>query len=178
MPNTSRSPAPRVADLVLRGSGGQWHARVHWPVLGAAKSSSSLLVFFIAHEATRQADELCDLLRARPDLVVLATRCLDVEAAIATVEWAAEHAAELGADAETIVVAGDGDGARLADAVALHVAVTGWPALSRRVLIDPVGGLAGLDALDALVLRRFKPSTEPPDLARRICKLLGRPRDP
>ena len=48
-------------------------------------------------------------------------------------EWAADHAHQLGADPDRLVVAGGG----LAAAVALHARDEGWPPLSRQVLIGP-----------------------------------------
>jgi acetyl esterase/lipase len=58
-------------------------------------------------------------------------------AARTTVDWAADHAAELGADPRRLVVAAWGTGAGLAAAVARHACEQGWPPLARQVLICP-----------------------------------------
>jgi acetyl esterase len=52
--------------------------------------------------------------------------------------WAAEHAAELGADAGRLAVAGDSAGGNLAAATALWLRDRGGPALSAQLLIYPV----------------------------------------
>ena len=63
--------------------------------------------------------------------------------------WAADHAAELGADPARIVVAGHAAGARAAVGVALGACADGWPPIARQVLVAPRLGvlhaaLAGL----------------------------------
>ena len=64
-------------------------------------------------------------------------RCQRAAFDVATiaVEWAADHAIHVGADADRLVVAGGG----LAAAVALHARDEGWPRLARQVLIGPEG---------------------------------------
>ena len=63
--------------------------------------------------------------------------------------WAADHAAELGADPARLIVAGHGDGARIAVAIALGARDEGWPPLAHQVLYAPrLGPLP--DVLDGL----------------------------
>ena len=57
--------------------------------------------------------------------------------ASAVLGWAADHASELDADPDRLVVAGDGAGAALAAAVTLHARDQWWPAILRQVLIHP-----------------------------------------
>jgi acetyl esterase/lipase len=70
--------------------------------------------------------------------------------ALAATHWAADHAAELGADPRRLLVGGAGPGAVLAAAVAAHARDEGWPPLAGQVLADPgadeatPGELAGL----------------------------------
>jgi acetyl esterase len=56
----------------------------------------------------------------------------------AATRWIAEHAAELGADAGTLFVAGDSAGGNLAAVVAQRVRDEGGPALAGQILIYPV----------------------------------------
>lgn len=136
------NPSPRTADLRLRGSTGPVRARIHWPP--PAPTVPKLLVFFPAwtvpdggQAETSATDLLCRHLCARPGLMVLAAPCQNASDAISTVEWAAEHANELGADASAIALAGDGPSAELAENVARHAAGDGWPVIDGLVLIDP-----------------------------------------
>ena len=83
----------------------------------------------------------------------------------AAVSWAADHAAELGADAARIAVVGDGAGAALAERVAELAADEGWPPLRHVALIwphdDPAAALDGLDP------RAGRPDPQPSDRSAR-----------
>jgi acetyl esterase len=57
---------------------------------------------------------------------------------LAATRWAAVHAAELGADASRIIVAGDSAGGNMAAVTALRVRDEGGPALSGQMLLYPV----------------------------------------
>jgi acetyl esterase len=59
-----------------------------------------------------------------------------LEDSLATVQWAADHAAELGADPGRLLLAGAGIGGRLAAAVACQARDDGWPAVKRQVSIQ------------------------------------------
>jgi len=126
----------RVADIQLRGAADVSPARVYWPT--ATSGRPALLVLFSDSEATRR--ELC----ARLGAVVLATSCRSVEQAVATTEWVADHAAELGADPGRLLIGGEGAGADLAGAVAVHAGHNGWPAITQQLPIDAAAGLGGL----------------------------------
>ena len=54
-------------------------------------------------------------------------------------EWAAEHAAELGADPGRLLVAGQGAGGAIAAAVAAEARAHGWPAVMLATAPDDVG---------------------------------------
>jgi acetyl esterase len=67
----------------------------------------------------------------------------------ASLEWAAEEAADLGADPERIVVAGDSAGGNLATAVAMLARNNDGPEIAYQVLVYPVAGDArGTEAYD------------------------------
>ncbi|MEW9551142.1 alpha/beta hydrolase [Nonomuraea sp. NPDC050783] len=118
-----------VAETRLRGPAGPQQARTYWPLTAM---TAPMLVFLPA-EGIERADPLCRDLCACAGVVVLSASyrrplwpdgCSD--ATFAT-EWAADHARELGADPDRLLVAGDGSGARLAAAVASRARERGWP---------------------------------------------------
>jgi acetyl esterase/lipase len=78
-------------------------------------------------------------------LTVSAAHALEGHAAVS---WAADHAAELGADATRLAVVGDRSAAALAERVAELSAEEGWPPLRHVALIwphdDPTAALDGL----------------------------------
>ena len=122
-----------VADLRLRGGAGTVSAQLRWPVAGPV--AVGLLVLFPA-QATDPAlaDRLC---RCGSGLLVLVAHCRTPSDAVSTVEWAADHAADLGVGGSPVALVGDGRGGALALAVARHAAVAGWPVVDPLVLIDP-----------------------------------------
>ncbi len=63
--------------------------------------------------------------------------------AYAAVNWLGEHAAELGADARRMAVAGDSAGASLSLAAALRLRDHGGPRLAAQLLIYPVADMSG-----------------------------------
>ena len=108
VPEARDIPARRLADIQLRGG---LHARVYWPLPSGA--TARLLVLFAAGYALA-------------DIVVLASCPDDADQAVATVEWAADHAAELDAAATPLFVAGSPE---LVAAVLDQAAAQGWPEL-------------------------------------------------
>jgi acetyl esterase/lipase len=97
----------RVADVHLRGI----RARVYRP----AAPAPALVVLLGDGDGT----ELC----SRTGFVVLAASCVRADDATAVLEWAADHAAELGAEPGRLLLAG---GVLAAD-VARRVSANGWP---------------------------------------------------
>jgi len=120
------------AELHLRGG---VRARVTWPPATAA-DRPPLLVFVPGRGEHADAD-LCRELAIRIPAVVLAAAPGTFGAAREALEWGAGHAAELGADADQIVLAGDHRGATVVAALARHARDRGWPAITHVVLIDP-----------------------------------------
>ncbi|HYH89963.1 MAG TPA: alpha/beta hydrolase fold domain-containing protein [Solirubrobacteraceae bacterium] len=115
------------ADLALRAPRRFVRPRVSWP---ADAPDGSPMAVFLAEGDTgfEAADALC-----ADGFVVLALPTAAFDVATIALEWAADHAIHVGADADRLVVAGGG----LAAAVALHARDEGWPRLSRQVLIGP-----------------------------------------
>jgi acetyl esterase len=60
--------------------------------------------------------------------------------AVAALEWAADHGSELDADPSRLLVAGEGTGAAVAGAMAMHARDNWWPGIARQILIHPVLG--------------------------------------
>jgi acetyl esterase/lipase len=146
----TRLSVPRVAALHLRSRTGVLPATVAWPA--PAERPPGLLVFFPDAE---QPDVISASLSPATGMVVLtaAVRATPYDLAStafddasAVLGCAADHADELDADPERLVVAGHGGGAALAAAVTLHARDQWWPAISRQVLIHP-----DLDAWQASV---------------------------
>ena len=134
----------RIADLQLRGSTSPLTVRVFWPGQ-AASQPAPLLVFCMAGAgAGSRAAAACRSLSDDAGLVVLAVSCLaGAQDATTVLEWAAEHAAELGADPGRLFVAGRDAGSAVADAVASRARAAGWPAVM--LLGDEYPGLASSD---------------------------------
>jgi acetyl esterase/lipase len=126
-----RSAVRLVADIRLRGLTGPQPARTYWP---SATGTVPMLVFLPA-DGIERADPLCRAVCSGAGVAVLSVsyrkplwpdgRC---DAILAT-EWAADHARELGADPDRLLLAGEGAGAELAAAVASHARERGWPPL-------------------------------------------------
>ena len=142
LPDRPRARACRTADVALRHLAPGGRARVHWPAPCADPTVGALVVLFAPD------DDLVGDLIARLGAVVLTVSATHAVEAHAAVSWAADHAAELGADATRIAVVGDRAGAALAERVAELAVEDGWPPLRHVALIwphdDPAVALDGL----------------------------------
>jgi alpha/beta hydrolase fold len=163
-PAAHRATGPRVADLQLRGSAGPVRTRVAWPRSAGGPTPPPLLVFLPAagdHDPGPTVSELAgvvvlEVTDTRPPRLPDAAALL--QATTAT-QWAADHAAELDADARRVLVGGEGRGAWLAAAVALQARDDGWPTLTRQVLVGPAATESeGGSAVTRLVSSRRVPS--------------------
>jgi acetyl esterase/lipase len=114
-------PRNRIADLRLRGNTSPLPVRVYWP--GQATRPVPLLVFCsVGAGAGSLAEVACRSLSQDAGLVVLSVCCAaGARDGTAVLEWAAEHAANLGADPGRLLVAGEGAGGAMAAAVFLLV---------------------------------------------------------
>ncbi len=116
------------AGLSLRARRSFVRPRVSWPA-DARDGRPMAVVLAEADWGMDVADALC----AEAGFVVLALETDAFDIATITVDWAADHAGQLGADPSRLLVAGG----RLAASVALHARDEGWPPLSRQVLFGP-----------------------------------------
>lgn len=111
-----------VADMTLRFGSRRVPTTVHWPRVTTAWLTLVL------------SDELSPVDPWVKSTVVIALPGLHPEwLALATLNWAGEHAGELGADGDCLVVAG---GARAA-MLALAARDAGWPVLHRQLVVRP-----------------------------------------
>jgi acetyl esterase len=154
----------RVADMQLRGRAGPLRTRLYWPQPSATTRPRPLLVFFPdcgpASGGIEGAEVLCRHLCTGVGIVVLAAAHrlaphtsggAALEDALTVARWAADHAAEIDADAGLLLVGGEGFGAELAVAVAEHARDQGWPDIAHQVLIPAGPGPEMLaDLMDAL----------------------------
>jgi acetyl esterase len=153
------STGPRAADLQLRGRAGPLRTRVDWPPPAGGTVPPALLVFLPGD----RDDGVGSTVALLAGMVVLAvtdpgTTLLSDAAALAeatsATQWAADHAAELDADPQRIVVGGAGRGAWLAAAVALQARDDGWPTLVRHVLVVPAPPTRACTAAGLVAPRR------------------------
>ncbi|MFB8002648.1 alpha/beta hydrolase fold domain-containing protein [Nocardia sp. NPDC056000] len=133
----------RVADLRLRSAIVDRGSRIYWP--GPTGPPRALLTLFEVGPSNRSIDldALCRTLSAAGDFVVLAVRYdllpeqrAAVERdALRTLEWAAEHAADLSADPDRLLIGGRGAGSAVATAVRKLAHEQGWPPILRQLMI-------------------------------------------
>ena len=142
-----RSAVRLVADTRLRGLTGPLPARTYWP----AQALDPPMLVFLPAGGIEDADPLCRAVCTAAEVVLLSVayrRPLWPDGrsdALLATEWAADHARELGADPDRLLLAGEGSGAELAAAVTAHARERGWP---------PVVHLAIDDLLDRTHLRK------------------------
>jgi hypothetical protein len=130
------------AELRLRGG---VDVQVTWPP--ATPQPPALLVVLAGQTDAPVWRELC----VRIPAVLLTVRGSRFGEACEALEWGADHADELGADPNRLLLAADHGGAGLLGALARHARDRGWPALSRHVLIDPELDPARVDELVGLL---------------------------
>jgi acetyl esterase/lipase len=184
-PSLPPSRPARVADVQLRGRAGPLRARAFWPAPASTLTPTGrppLLVLFPrstgtgggVDDGTDGTDGLGRGLCARAGLVVLAVRYRPpspgsvgaaLEDATTATQWAADHAAELGADPRRLLVAGEGAGADLAATVARQARDEGWPRILRQVLVRPRLSSETLAATPLAGLAPATVLTDPADAA-------------
>jgi hypothetical protein len=117
-----------TAGLTLRFGDGRLRGRVHWPRAMTEDEAPPLIL--LLDDGEDYGAELC----LRTGAVVLASEPAGGSER-AVLEWAAEHAAELGA--HRLAVAGRHAAAARAVGLALAARDDGWPALYRQLLLHP-----------------------------------------
>ena len=142
----------RSADLRLRSRGGPIPVQVRWPASPVLGSPPVVVVLADPSNTAVMADEaLCDeLCTGLGALVLRASWSRDetpdpaLERAAVALEWAADHAAQLGGDPRRVLVAGRDRAAAAASYLALRARDHGWPSLAGQVLVvtrpDPGDG--------------------------------------
>ncbi|HEX6312845.1 MAG TPA: alpha/beta hydrolase [Acidimicrobiia bacterium] len=136
-----------VEDREIPGPGGSLRIRVYRPT---GDDDLPVTVFYHAGGyvigSLDSHDSLCRLLANGSGSIVVAVDYrrapehrfpAPVEDAFATLQWVAEHAAELGADAGRLAVAGDSVGGGLATIVSILARDAGGPALRLQVMVYP-----------------------------------------
>ncbi len=124
---------------MLRIAGRRLDGRVYWPD-GDDANGGSALIFVPALSEAGDSDPICRLLCSAAATVVLAVpspRGTDHDDELAALGWGVEHAAELGAQPEQLIVAGEGIGGARAARLAIRARDAGWPQLRRQILVDP-----------------------------------------
>jgi acetyl esterase len=141
-------PLARVEDRTVPGPAGEIPVRIYTP---EARAPRPVLVYFHGGGWTIGNIDITDrpcraLAHATGGVVVSVEYRMGpenkfpaaVEDCFAATSWAAEHAAELGADPDRLVVIGDSAGGNLAATVALLARELGAPKIAYQVLIYPV----------------------------------------
>jgi acetyl esterase len=141
-------PVAEVRDLRIPGEAGHIPARMYRPA--AAAAGGPVLVYFFGGGWSLGTLDTCDgvcrrLANAVPCVTVSVGYRLAPEhkfpAAVhdchAGAAWVAAHAAELGADAARLAIAGDSSGGNLAAAVALLARERGGPVIRHQLLVYP-----------------------------------------
>jgi len=112
----------RSAQLRLRGVPG---ARLAWPAHETGPRPAALVLLVDAREpdAAGHAQRVAGSL----GVVTLAAPCRHADDGVRALEWMADHAEQLGADPDHLLLAG----APIAAAVAARARANGWPAFTR-----------------------------------------------
>ena len=141
------APVANVTERTIDGPGGALRLRIYTP---KATAPFPLVVFYHGSGfvlcSLETHDGMCRNLCGGAAAVVVSVDYrlapeapfpAGLEDCLLATRWAAAHAAELGADASRIVVAGDSAGGNLAAVVALRARDEGGPALVGQLLIYP-----------------------------------------
>lgn len=138
-PNEIAAGSVLTAALTLRVGACRLDGCVYWPQ-GNDADAASALIFVPTLTRPGASDPLCRFLCSASATVVLAIpspSATDQAHELAALGWAVAHAAELGAQPEQLMVAGQGDGAARAARLAVRARDTGWPQLRRQILVYP-----------------------------------------
>jgi alpha/beta hydrolase fold len=124
-----------IAQFHLRFGHTPIEAQIYWPRQPLLPEATSLMVLLEDEAKAGNADLLGRGLSASADVVVL--RVPDRVHSPAVLMWAADHAHELGGQADRVMVAGCGASGARAARLAITARDNGWPILQRQVLVHP-----------------------------------------
>jgi hypothetical protein len=124
-----------TAQFHLRFGRTSLEAQIYWPPRPLVPEAASLMVMLADEAKPGNAELLARGLSARADVVVL--RVPDRVQSLAALIWAADHAHELGGQADRVMVAGRGVSGAQAARLAIMARDNGWPILQRQVLVHP-----------------------------------------
>lgn len=145
--------AVRTGGLRLRGRTGPVPARVYWPTRNdRPPPPASIVVFDDAERVDADTDALWRTVCTKIGAVVVATIGLPlIDDAPSIMGWTAEHADQIHADWQRMIIAGTGRGAHHAVVAALQARDDGWPPLIRQLMIQPeLGALVPDGSLSGL----------------------------
>jgi hypothetical protein len=118
-----------IAQFHLRSGRTSLKAQIYWPRRPLLPEATSLMVMLADEAKPGNAELLAGGLSARADVVVL--RVPDRVQSPAALIWAADHAHELGGQADRVMVAGRGISGAQAARLAIMARDNGWPILQR-----------------------------------------------
>jgi hypothetical protein len=132
-------PAPPALLVLVPGTGEAGDPDRIDALARGLCTAGGLVVLALLPPAEVEAAQGSGLAAMAP--VAAAVEAAALRDARTAIGWAADHAAELGADGGRLVIAGWRSGARRAATVARHACDEGWPPIARQVLICPEVGL-------------------------------------
>ena len=131
-----------TAQLRLRGDSGPLSAQLVWPAGDARVRGAVMVVLFDDGEpnAAGHAELVCRAAADAPGILSLSAayrRGHELEDSARSIEWTADHAAQLGAAGAGLILAGVRGGAAVAAALAIRARDEGWPDVVHQLLIHP-----------------------------------------
>jgi len=125
-----------IAQFHLRFGRTALEAQIYWPSRPLLPVAAPLVVLLADEARPDPSDDLlARVLSATADAVVV--RVPDRVQCLAAVMWAADHAHELAARRDRLVIAGRGLSGARAARLAIIARDNGWPVLHRQVLVHP-----------------------------------------
>ena len=131
-----------TAQLRLRGDDGPLSAQLVWPAGDARVRGAVMVVLFDAGEpdAVGHAELVCRSAADSPGILSLSAACRpghELEDGARSLEWTADHAAQLGVEGAGLILAGLHGAAAIAAALAIRARDDGWPDVLHQLLIHP-----------------------------------------
>jgi hypothetical protein len=128
-----------TAQLRLRSTDGPLSAQLVWP---AARVTAVMVLLLDAGEP--DAEPVRRAVSA-PGVLSLSAACRrghELEDGVRSIEWTADHAAQLGAEGAGLILAGLHAGAAVVATLAVRARDDGWPDVMHQLLIEPRFGAA------------------------------------